>query len=167
MTLNQELLDAFDLEMAHTRTMLQRIPEDRMGWKPHAKSWQLGALATHLVWLPTWAPATLESEFRDVASQEATREALQTRRALIDLFDRHIGAARRAIEAATEAQLRGLWSLRRGDKILFTLSRAAVIRTYVLNHLIHHRAQLGVYLRMNEVPLPSIYGPTADEGGME
>jgi uncharacterized damage-inducible protein DinB len=167
MSLNEDLLSAFDVEMAHTRTILQRVPEDRMTWRPHAKSWTLGTLATHIVWLPTWGPTTLHSSSRDVSAPEGPREPLHTRKALLDLFDRHIAAARRDLEAASDADLRGLWTLRRGQKVIFTLPRATVLRTYVLNHMIHHRAQLGVYLRMNEVPLPSIYGPSADEGGME
>jgi uncharacterized damage-inducible protein DinB len=167
MGLSEALLSEFDLEMAHTRTLLQRVPQDRMGWRPHPKSWTLGMLATHIAWLPTWIPSTLQGDYKDVAVPETPRDPAATRTALLDLFDRNVMAARKALVNADETLLREPWSLRRQSKTLFVLPRVVVIRTYVLNHIIHHRAQLGVYMRMNEVPLPSIYGPSADEGSME
>ncbi len=167
MALNEDLLEDFDQELAHTRTVLQRVPQDRMGWRPHPKSWTLGTLANHLVWLPTWVPSALLEDSRDLDRQEGRLEIIESKQALLDLFDWNVDAARRALAACSGEGLHEPWSLRRGSRILFTLPRERVIRTYVLNHIIHHRAQLGVYLRMNDVPLPPIYGPSADEGVMD
>lgn len=161
-------LPEFDQEMALTRCVLERVPEDRFVWQPHPKSWPLGALATHVAWLGSWAALTLQSEELDLASPAAppSPKPVSTRAALLALFDTMLVAARSALLQADATRLDQPWTLRAGEQEIFTLPRRAVLRTFVLNHLIHHRGQLEVYLRLNDVPLPALYGPSADEGGL-
>lgn len=161
-------LPEFDREMAQTRKLLERIPEDCLGWRPHPRSWTLAELATHLAWIGAWIPITLQQAELDLASPATppSPKPVNSRAGLMAMFDGLQGPARRAIEGADGEGLRTPWTLRAGEQVVFTLSRAEVLRTFVMNHLIHHRGQLEVYLRINEVPLPAIYGPSADEGGM-
>lgn len=168
MTGGAEWLPEFDQEMALTRRVLERVPEDRFAWQPHPKSWPLGALATHMAWLGSWTSITLQSEELDLASPAAppSPKPASSRAALLALFDGMVAAARPALAQAESAWLDQPWTLRAGDQELFTLPRRGVLRTFVLNHLIHHRGQLEVYLRLNDVPLPALYGPSADEGGL-
>lgn len=161
-------LPEFDQEMARTRKVLERVPEDLLGWRPHPKSWTLAELATHVAWIGAWTTPTLQQAELDLASPTAppSPKAAGSRRDLLALFDGVRAAARPALEAADEACLAKPWSLKAGDQVFFTMPRGGVMRTFVLNHLIHHRGQLEVYLRLNDVPLPALYGPSADEGGM-
>jgi uncharacterized damage-inducible protein DinB len=159
------LLQEFDMEMANTRKSLERIPAN-FGWKPHSKSMTLGRLATHLAEIPSWAQVTLGADEFDVSPPGAPPyqpPALKTRAEVIALFDKNMATARTAFEQAKDEDLMKPWSLKAGGQPLMTLPRAAVLRGFVLSHNIHHRAQLGVYLRMNNVKVPSIYGPSADE----
>ena len=146
MPLVDALLPEFDHEMTTTRKALERVPEDKFDWKPHAKSFSLGALATHLANLPTWGTETLTKSEIDLPA-----------------FDRNVAAARAAMTGKTDGELLAIWSLKRGGKTLFSMPKTAVLRSFVLSHIIHHRAQLGVYLRLLDVPVPATYGPTADE----
>jgi len=168
MTRGADWLPEFDQEMALTRKVLERVPEDRLSWKPHPKSWTLAELATHVAWIGAWTSVTLQMPELDLASPTAppSPKPAATRADLLALFDGMLTVARPALEGADAECLAKPWSLRAGDKVFFTLPRGGVMRTFVLNHLIHHRGQLEVYLRMNDVPLPAIYGPSADEGGM-
>jgi uncharacterized damage-inducible protein DinB len=167
MGMSSALLPEFDQEMANTRKTLSRAPDEQFGWKPHEKSLTLGSLVTHLANIPTWAIWMLEGDCLDVAPggvpvgriapAKSQSEALET-------FDKNVAAARAAIAGANDEQLRKPWSLLSNGKTIFTLPRIAVLRSFVMNHSIHHRAQLGVYLRLNDVPVPALYGPSADEG---
>lgn len=161
-------LPEFDQEMALTRKVLARVPEDRLSWRPHPKSWTMAELATHVAWIGAWTSATLQSDELDLASPSAppSPKPAGSRTDLLTLFDGMLAVARPALEGADAECLMKPWSLRAGEQVFFTLPRGAVMRTFVLNHLIHHRGQLEVYLRLNDVPLPAIYGPSADEGGM-
>jgi len=155
MAIKDAFLPEFDHEMASTRRTLDRVPEDKFGWKPHEKSMTLGRLASHVAELPSFATTALAHESFDIAPPGgAPRKPLNasTRQELLEVFDKNVAEA-----------LHKTWSLLRAGKAIFTLPRAAVLRTFMLNHIIHHRAQLGVYLRLNDVPVPSIYGPSADE----
>jgi uncharacterized damage-inducible protein DinB len=166
MTIAELLVPEFDREMANTRTLLTRLPEDRFSWTPHRKSWTMGNLATHLANIPTWATRVLSGDSFDVAAPGAAPHRtvpLATRAELLDAFDRNVAAARNAIAQATDEQLLKPWSLLSGGKAIFTLPRASVLRNMVFNHSIHHRAQLSLYLRLNDLPMPGFYGPTADE----
>jgi len=163
MALKDGLLAEFDHETATTRRLLARVPDDRLAWKPHDKSMTLGALATHLGELPRWADAILNQPHVDLASTSIVRDALGSCAELLAAFDAQV-AATRAMLDRTDAELSAYWSLRRGDQEIFTMPRASAFRTFVLYHLVHHRGQLSVYLRLNGIPVPSIYGPSADEG---
>ena len=166
MGLSDALLPEFDHEMATTRRTLERVPDGKFDWKPHEKSTDLGGLATHIANLPTWVGHTLNNDTFDIAPPgkgPLRAEPKNTREELLAEFDRNVAAAREALAAASDEQLTGPWSLLRGGEQVMTMPRAVVLRNFVLNHTIHHRAQLGVYLRLNDVPVPSVYGPSADE----
>src|SRR5262249_21600112 len=165
MPLNQALLPEFDHEMATTRKSLERVPEGKFDWKPHPKSMTLGGLATHLARINNWTEAIVGQDSFDVTNAPPT-PALNAKAELLETFDKNVAASRRAIAGASDEHLMKPWSLISGGKAVFTLPRLAVLRSFVMNHIIHHRAQLGIYLRMNDVPVPSIYGPSADEGKM-
>lgn len=153
-------LKEFDLEMASTRKLLERVPGDKGAWKPHEKSFSLGHLAQLVSWMPGWIANSLHEPHIDLA--KAGGYSLESTDALLKTFDANLRDARAALLAVTGAALDEPWSLKMGDRVLMTLPRGEVVRQH-LNHLIHHRAQLTVYLRLVNVPLPSIYGPTADE----
>ena len=168
MASSADWLPEFDQEMALTRKVLERVPEDRLGWRPHPKSWTMAELATHVAWIGAWTSAVLQHPELDLASPSAppNPKPVASRADLLTLFDAMLAVARPALEGADAACFAKTWSLRAGDKVFFTLPRGSVMRTFVMNHLIHHRGQLEVYLRLNDVPLPAVYGPSADEGGM-
>lgn len=166
MRIGETLLPEFDREMAGTRKTLERVPEDKFDWKPHEKSTPMGGLATHLANIPTWAVHALDRDSLDIAppGEPPPRAApLNSREEVLGTFDKNVAAARAALASASDERLLGPWSLLQGGKTLFTMPRVAVVRNFVMNHQIHHRAQLGVYLRLNDVAVPSIYGPSADE----
>jgi uncharacterized damage-inducible protein DinB len=155
-------LSEFDHEMAVTRKVLSRIPENKFGWAPHVKSMTLGRLATHLAEIPGWVKETLTLDGIDMGG-DYKPEVLTTREQVVAKFDRMVAVARPLIESATDAQLSAPWTLKSDGQVMLTMPRFAVLRGFVLSHLIHHRAQMTVYLRLNDVPVPSIYGPSADE----
>ncbi len=167
MPIGHALLPEFDQEMANTRRTLDRVPEDKFGWKPHEKSMTLGRLASHLADIPGWIEHTFGHDSIDVNPPDGERHQpadCSTRKEILDLFDRNVAAGRAAISAARDEEYGKPWSLLNEGKVVFTAPKVAVLRSFVMNHSIHHRAQLGVYLRLNDVPVPSIYGPSADEG---
>ncbi len=163
--LSNALLPEFDHEMQTTRRTLERVPEDKLGWKPHQKSMTLGALATHLATITHWVGAVAGMDSFDISAAPPTQE-LKSRQELLKAFDDNVAEARKVIAGTTDAAMMKPWSLIAGGKAMFTLPRIAVLRGFVLNHIIHHRGQFSVYLRLNDVPVPSIYGPSADEGNM-
>jgi uncharacterized damage-inducible protein DinB len=160
------LLPEFDHEMANTRRVLERVPDDKLDWRPHPKSSTMGALATHLATLPAWTVETFGRDELDIVPDgkeyQPPQEA-QSREELLSRFDAAVTAGRAALASATDAAMFQSWSLLKSGVKLMTLPRAAVLRGFILSHIIHHRAQLGIYLRLNDVPVPAIYGPTADE----
>jgi len=166
MPISQALLPEFDHEMANTRKALERVPEEKFGWKPHEKSMSMGRLATHVAELMGLVPSALESESFDFAPPGAPPRQPKTaasRAELLEVFDKNVASARAAIGAASDAQLMTPWTLLNSGKTIFCLPRVAVLRGMVMNHTIHHRGQLAVYLRLNDVPVPALYGPSADE----
>ena len=168
MSLSEMILPEFEQEMANTRKTLERVPDDNFDWKPHAKSSSLGGLATHLANIPSWTTFTFAQDELDIAppgEPPFTLEQAKSTADLLSAFDKNVADARAALAGAGDEQWLGKWSLLRGGNTIMTLPRAAVMRGFVLSHLIHHRAQLGVYLRLLDVPVPAIYGPSADEGG--
>ena len=168
MAINQAMLPEFDHEMANTRKTLERVPDDKFAWKPHEKSFAMGGLATHLANLPSWTSYTIDQDSLDIAPNGESPRAmpLNSQAELLETFDKNVAAARAALAGASDEHLFKPWMLLANGKTLLTMPRVAVLRSFVLNHLIHHRAQLGVYLRLNDIPVPSIYGPSADEGSM-
>ena len=169
MAFSEALLPEFDQEVAGIRKTLERVPEEKFGWKPHAKSMTMGGLATHLANILTWAGTAVNTESLDLApggAPMASPAMVKSRKELLDTFDKNAAAARQAIAGAADAHLLKPWTLLYSGKQLLSMPRIAVLRSFVMNHSIHHRAQLGVYLRLNDVAVPSIYGPSADEGTM-
>ncbi|RMF56475.1 MAG: DinB family protein [Calditrichaeota bacterium] len=170
MKINEMLLPEFDQEIANTRKTIERIPEEKLSWKPHPKSWSLGELVTHIVNLPNWMVETLTKDKMDIGSSgnESTppRQTIASSKEALELFEKNVAHARDLLSQATNEQLMAPWSLVNNGKTVFTMPRLSVLRHFVMNHLIHHRAQLTVYLRLNNVPVPALYGPSADEGGI-
>lgn len=170
MPISEVLLPEFDQEMTNTRKLLECVPEDKWTWKPHEKSMPLGRLAGHVAELPSWAVNTIRQSSLDL-TPAGGGPAFQpfiasSRKELVATFDKNVGEAREAIAGATDEHLRQIWSLIYRGQTVLSMPRAAVLRSVVMNHLIHHRAQLGVYLRLNDVAIPGMYGPSADEGKM-
>jgi len=166
MPMREILLPEFDQEMAATRRLLERVPEDRLGWTPHPKSFTLQALLSHIVDIPSWIPMTLDQDMLDVApeGQEPWQTPqMETKAAWLAAFDTNVALGRASLERLLDARLEEIWSMKAAAKVLFSAPKGSVLRGFVLNHLIHHRAQLCVYLRLLDIPLPGIYGPSADE----
>lgn len=161
MPIAQTMLPEFDNEMATTRRLLERVPEQDANWAPHTKSMTLGQLSQHLAELPRYGRVALAGPEVDLAGHHGPPEFESTAAAL-QAFDQNVRAAREAIEHASDEQMREPWTLRRGTQVIFTMPRVAALRVLLMNHMIHHRGQLSVYLRLRDVPLPSIYGPSAD-----
>lgn len=169
MSISQTLLPEFDQEMANTRKLLERVPEGKNDYKPHEKSMTLGRLASHVAELPGWGTMAMTVDELDVAPvdkpQYVPKIAASTKE-LIEIFDKNAADARAAIAGASDEVWMKPWTLLvRGNKA-FTMPKIQVMRGMVMNHVIHHRAQLGVYLRLNNVPIPGMYGPSADEPKM-
>jgi uncharacterized damage-inducible protein DinB len=167
MGIAQSLLPEFEAEMANTRKTLERVPDEKFDWKPHAKSGAMGWLAAHLANLPLWAVVTLQQDALDMAppgGQTFQLPSPKNRKEVLEVFDQHVAQARKLIAGASDELWMKPWVLQRAGQDIFRMPKIAVLRTFVLNHIIHHRAQLGVYLRLNDLPVPAIYGPSADEG---
>jgi uncharacterized damage-inducible protein DinB len=161
LTVGESFLPEFDSEMAATRRLLERIPADRLDWKPHARSRSLGELATHVTETARWGLRSEGATFQ-VGSEKAP--ALKTAGEFLARFDQNVSESRAAIARRSDDEMAEEFRvLDAKGELFFALSRKAIVRRVLLNHLIHHRGQLTVYLRLNEVPLPSVYGPTADE----
>jgi uncharacterized damage-inducible protein DinB len=165
MSIGQMLLPEFDQEMAGTRKVLERVPDDKLDWKAHPKSNTIGWVATHLANIPTWTGYTLNQDSLDInpGGTALVAPPALSRREVLDRLDQNVAAARQQIAAADDAQFARPWTLLSNGSPLFTLPKIAVLRSFVLNHMIHHRAHLCVYLRLNDIPVPGLYGPSADE----
>lgn len=166
MAIARSLLPEFDQEVAGTRKVLQRIPDDRFAWRPHPKSFSLGQLANHVANLVSWGAVTLNSTELDLnppGGEPYRPPVVHSAAELVATLDRVAAETRAALAGASDADLAEAWTLKGGGHVYFTMPRGAVLRSMVFNHLIHHRAQLTVYLRLLEVPIPGLYGPSADE----
>lgn len=169
MPIRDTFLPEFEHEMTTTRKTLERVPEDKVDWKPHDSSMAMGRLAGHIAEMCGFAAATLQGDSLDFAPPGGTPmqpTVMKSRQQLLDLFDKNVASARAAISKASDEDLQKVWTLMNGGKTFFAMPRIQVLRSMILNHVIHHRGQLSVYLRMNQVPVPSIYGPSGDEGRM-
>jgi len=166
MMISQSMLPEFDQEMANLRKTLERVPEGKPDFRPHAKSMTLCQLAGHLAEIPTWATMTNAYDEFDVSPANGPKYEpyLMTSRAeLLAKFDADLKQARESLAATTDERMMATWTLKNAGETVLAMPRVAVFRSFVMNHMVHHRAQLGVYLRMNDVPVPGLYGPSADE----
>ena len=166
MTYAETVLPEFDQEMASTRKVLERIPQDKLEWQAHPKSHTIGWNANHLADLPNWLVVTLTQPSLDVApvgGEPYKGSNLTSRDEILGCFDRNVAAARQAIAKVKDEEMGQIWKLERGGVPLLAMPRGAVVRGLVLNHMIHHRAILCVYLRLNDIPVPGMYGPSGDE----
>jgi uncharacterized damage-inducible protein DinB len=166
MSLARSIAAEFAHEAATTRRLLERVPEEHLNWKPHERSMTLARLVGHIAEIPGWSSAILDRDEFDMAQAGDYKPVVPENRAeLLEVFDRHVAAFQEAVEKQADSHLMVTWRFRQGDEVLVELPRVAAIRSFVLSHTIHHRGQLSVYLRLRNVGLPPIYGPTADEIG--
>jgi uncharacterized damage-inducible protein DinB len=165
MAIADMLVPEFDHEMGTTRRVLDRVPDADFGWKPHEKSMTLGELAGHLANIPFWCGATLRAESVDLTEvgDGTVPKPSASRAAMLKEFDERVRDARALLVTATDPELLAPWTLKKAGQVVFTMPRISALRSFVMNHLIHHRGQLTVYLRLRNVAVPPIYGPTADE----
>jgi uncharacterized damage-inducible protein DinB len=169
MTIAQTLLPEFDHEMAGCRKTLERVPDGQFEYRPHPKSFTLGQLANHLATMAGWMASTMNNVEMDFTAPEvraAMPAPVHTRQELLEIFDGGVAEGRALLAAASDADLLAVWTGKAEGKVLFAMPRTAVLRSFILNHAIHHRAQLCVYLRLLDLPVPALYGPSADETGM-
>lgn len=163
MPLNQFLLQELEQESINTRKMLQRVPEEHFGWKPHEKSNTLGRLASHVAEITHWISRALSGDEYDLAEANFKPANAATSSELMQIFEDKLAKAKEDLQTAGDDVFTQKWKLRHGEQVMFELPKIAVIRSVALNHIIHHRAQLSVYLRLLNIPVPGMYGPTADE----
>jgi uncharacterized damage-inducible protein DinB len=166
MTIGQSMLGEFDQEMQNTRKVLERVPDEKWNWKPHDKSGTIGWLAGHIATLPGWTTMTINTDELDYAPVNGPSyqpPKTENRKDLLAVFDRESAEARAALAAVSDQEMLKGWKLLAGGQEIFIMPRVACIRGMVMNHLIHHRAQLGVYFRLLDIPVPGLYGPSADE----
>lgn len=163
MPIKEALLAEYDREMGTTRKLLERVPDDKLSWRPHEKSMSMAALATHLGHIPRWTDRILSSPWFDLASAPQPPEPRESRAQILHAFDEATRSARGLLDRS-DAEYASRWTLKRGGQEMFSMPRIAALRSFVLSHVIHHRGQLSVYLRLNDIPVPPIYGPSADEG---
>jgi len=160
------ILPEFDMEMDNTRRTLERVPDDKFSWQPHTKSGTLGWMAGHIANLPFWAVMTMKQDSLNLAPASGPAPTVAkpaNRKEVLELFDKNRAEARAALAGGSDAAYAKPWALLMGEKELFREPRASVLRRMVLNHMIHHRGQLTMYLRLLDVPVPGLYGPSADE----
>jgi uncharacterized damage-inducible protein DinB len=160
------ILPDFEPEMANTRKVLERVPEDKLDWQPHPTSHTIGWNANHLAEMPGWVRSTMSETVLDIAPVNGPRyqsPSLRQRQQILDLFDKNVAEAKEALAKANEADYDVGWSLVKAGQPMFTMPRRAVLRSFVVNHIVHHREVLCVYLRLNNIPVPGMYGPSGDE----
>ena len=168
MSIAESILPEFEMEMAGTRKTLERIPEDKLDWKAHPKSNTIGWVACHLAEIPGWVEGTLTQDAWDIkpeGGEPYQSPKLDSVKEILDLFDANVATAKARLAATPDEEFAKSWSLLSGGETLITTPKLGVMRTWVLNHAIHHRAHLCVYLRLNDIPVPALYGPSGDEQG--
>lgn len=163
MSIAEAMIGEFTHESVSTRKMLERIPDDKFGWKPHEKSMTMGRLGAHLAEIPEWAATIVNDDSFDMASVDSKPKEY-TKQELLERFDKNVEAFKQVLSGQPDEHLFTNWKLMQGDHVAVDMMRAACLRGFILSHTVHHRGQLSVYLRENDVPLPAIYGPSADEG---
>src|SRR3954453_8069514 len=167
MHIRDSFLGEFDREMANTRKTLERVPDEKWDWKPHPKSGTMGWLAAHVGGMTEWTIMTFDRSELDInpAGEKPSFTPPKNRSELLAKFDKDLVQARQRLAAAEDSAMMANWTLLAGGQTIFSMPRVAVLRGFVMNHMIHHRAQLTVYLRLNDIPVPALYGPSGDEGG--
>lgn len=149
-----------------TRTCLERVPADKFDWKPHEKSMTMGRLSSHCAEMFGWTKETLKQDVLDFANADFKPFEPKSTEELLAFFDDHVAKAKIILSETSDETFLTDWTMRNGEQVYFTMPKVAVMRSFVMNHIVHHRGQLSVYLRLNDIPVPSIYGPSADEGQM-
>ncbi len=162
MAINEAFIGELQQEAATTRKVLERIPTENFDWKPHEKSMSMHRLATHVADMFSWVAPTMEQDELDFAKGYEEPKPANTEE-LVEMFDKNVAAAMESLKNAEDAVFMQNWTLRNGEQIYFQMPKAAVVRSFVMNHIVHHRVQLSVYLRLNDIPVPALYGPSADE----
>ena len=163
MAIAELLLPEFDHEVGTTRKLLERVPDAELAWKPHGKSMSLGELASHISLIPVWAGTILDATSFDMAAASLRPEPKSSTADIVSAFDAGARATRARLTAKSDPEMTALWTLKRGADQVLSVPRIGALRGFIMNHLIHHRGQLSVYLRLLNVPVPSMYGPSADE----
>lgn len=163
MTLNEPLMMELQHEAESTRKMLERLPKEKLTWKPHEKSMSLGRLAMHLAEIPGWVNATLLADELDFSKMDYKMVEATSSEEAVKMFDEKLASALDVLKNTEDATMMNMWTMRDGEKIYFTMPKIAVLRSFVYSHLIHHRGQMSVYLRLLDVPVPGSYGPSADD----
>ncbi len=160
------LIGELGQEAATTRTCFERIPAEKFAWKPHEKSMEFGKLASHVAEMFGWTPVTLQNSELDFAKMGYKPFEPQSSEDLLEFLDKNVAEAIETLRNTPDEVFMENWTMRNGDTVYFTMPKVAVMRSFVMNHIVHHRGQLSVYLRLNDIAVPSIYGPSADEGQM-
>lgn len=163
MTIANNFIDELKRESAVTRKLLERIPEEKFSWKPHDKSMTMGRLASHIAEMIGWVKKILTKNELNLDANRYMPFEPKSNKELLEFFDKNLDSAVESLSEATDQEITKQWTLKRADKVLLSMPRDQVLRSIILNHIIHHRGQLSVYLRLNDIPVPSIYGPSADE----
>jgi len=169
MAIRDSLISEFDHEMATARKTIERVPEDKVDWKPHNTSMAMGRLAGHIAELAGFGAMTFKGDSFDFAPPGGAPmqpTTMTSRKQVLDIFDKNVAETRAALSKASDEEMLKTWTLMNAGKTFFSMPRIQVLRGMIMNHIIHHRGQLSVYLRMNQIPIPSIYGPSGDEGRM-
>ena len=159
-------LGELENEAKVTRTLLERVPADKFDWQPHEKSMKMGRLAVHVAEMFGWTKETLKQDVLDFATADFKPFEPASTEELLAFFDNHIAVAKLILAETPDEKFFTDWTMQNGDQVYFTMPKVAVMRSFVMNHIIHHRGQLSVYLRLNDIPVPAMYGPSADEGSM-
>ncbi len=165
MTIAQQMLAELEQESIATRKILANVPTDNQDWQPHEKSMKFIPLARHVAEIYGWSKEIVADDELDFAKMDWTPVPVNSTQDLLDMLDKGLAKSKEILGAATDEDMQKPWTMRQGEIIFFTLPKAQVMRTWVLNHIIHHRAQLGVYLRLQGIAVPGTYGPSADEQG--
>jgi uncharacterized damage-inducible protein DinB len=160
------LIAEIEHEAGVTRTVIERIPAEKFDWKPHEKSMTFGRLASHVAEMFGWTPPTMEQAELDFSKMDYKPFEPKTTEELVEFLDKNVAEAIATLKSSPDERFMENWTMRNGEQVYFTMPKIAVMRSFVMNHIIHHRGQLSVYLRLNDIAVPSIYGPSADEGTM-
>ena len=160
------LIGEMEHEAKTTRECLSRIPADKFSWKPHEKSMEFGRLASHVAEMFGWTPATLQQPELDFSKWDYKPFEPQSTDELVEYLDKNVAEAIDVLKNTGDEVYMENWTMRNGEQVYFTMPKIAVMRSFVMNHIVHHRGQLSVYLRLNDIAVPAIYGPSADEGQM-